>query len=84
MDEAAVDEAVEELGAMLRADGAELTLVDADAKRARVEVALDLTGVECLDCVLPPEFLEQMLSESLSRRIRGEFELVLRDPRRDG
>jgi Fe-S cluster biogenesis protein NfuA len=83
MDEAAVDEAVEELGAMLRADGAELTLVDADAKRARVEVALDLTGVECLDCVLPPEFLEQMLTESLARRIRGEFELVLRDPRRD-
>lgn len=84
MEAAAVDEAVEELGAMLRADGAELTLVDADPQRARIEVNLDLSGVECLDCVLPPEFLQQMLTESLSRRVRGEFELVVRDPRCEG
>jgi hypothetical protein len=82
MNDADVAEAVTELDALVRADGAALRLVGADPKTARIEVALDLTGVECLDCVLAPEFLEQMLSDALARRIRGEFELVLRDPRR--
>jgi hypothetical protein len=82
MDAASIDAAVGELDEMVRTDGARLALVAADPKTARVEVALDLSGVECLDCVLAPEFLEQMLSDALARRIRGEFELVLRDPRR--
>ena len=76
------DRAVEELAGLLRADGADLTIVDANAKTARIEVALDLTGVECLDCVLAPDFLEQMITDTLARHVRGEFELILRDPRR--
>lgn len=82
MDSADVADAVTELDTLVRADGAELRLVGADPKTARIEVALDLSGVECLDCVLSPEFLEQMLTDALARRIRGEFELVLHDPRR--
>jgi len=81
MDVTGVDAAVQELDALVRADGAALTLVAADPGAARVEVALDLSRVECLDCVLPPEFLQQMLSDSLARRIRGEFELIVHDPR---
>jgi Fe-S cluster biogenesis protein NfuA len=77
-----VDVAVEEMAGLLRADGADLQLVDANAKTARIEVALDLSGVECLDCVLAPEFLEQMITDTLARHVRGEFELILRDPRR--
>lgn len=82
MNEADVAGAVDELAVMMRADGAELTLVRADPKTARIEVALGLDGVECLDCVLAPELLEQMLTDALQQRVRGEFELVLRDPRR--
>lgn len=82
MNEVAVAEAVEELAQMMRADGAELALVRADPTTARIEVSLDLDGVECLECVLEPAFLEQMLTESLRRSVRGEFELVLHDPRR--
>ncbi len=77
-----VEAAVEEMGALLRLDGAELTMVEANSKTARIEVALDMTGVECEDCVMPPELLEQMISDAVARRVRGEFELVLRDPRR--
>ncbi len=77
-----VDVAVRELAALLRADGADLQLLDADPKTARIEVALDLSDVECLDCVLAPEFLEQMITDTLGRHVRGEFELVVRDPRR--
>ena len=83
MNVADVEAAVEEMGALLRLDGADLQMLRADPKTARIEVALDLTGVECDDCVMPPELLEQMISDAVSRRIRGEFELVLRDPRRE-
>ena len=78
-----VDEAVDEMGALLRSDGADLTLVEANPKTARIELRLELEGAECAECVLPADLLEQMISETLSRRIRGEFELVLHDPRRD-
>jgi Fe-S cluster biogenesis protein NfuA len=77
-----VEAAVEEMGALLRLDGADLHVLGADPKTARIEVALDMDGVECEDCVMPPELLEQMISDAVARRVRGEFELVLRDPRR--
>jgi len=83
MDQDAVRETVDEMSALLRSDGADLRLVEADPKTARIELRLELEGAECEDCVLPAELLEQMLSEALSRRVRGEFELVLHDPRRD-
>jgi Fe-S cluster biogenesis protein NfuA len=76
-----VAEAVEEMGALLRLDGADLRLVEADPKTDRIEVALELGGVDCEECVMPPALLEQMISDAVSRRVRGEFELVLRDPR---
>ncbi|MEX0664688.1 MAG: hypothetical protein WD598_07940 [Acidimicrobiia bacterium] len=77
-----VEAAVEEMGALLRLDGADLQMVGADPKTARIEVALDMSGVECEDCVMPPEMLEQMINDAVARRVQGEFELVLRDPRR--
>ncbi len=76
-----VAEAVEEMGALLRLDGADLRLVDADPKTDRIEIALELEGVDCEECVMPPALLEQMISDAVSRCVRGEFELVLRDPR---
>jgi Fe-S cluster biogenesis protein NfuA len=77
-----VEAAVEEMAALLRLDGADLDMIAADPKTARVEVALDMSGVECEDCVMPTEMLEQMISDAVARRVREEFELVLRDPRR--
>jgi Fe-S cluster biogenesis protein NfuA len=76
-----VAEAVEEMGAILRLDGADLVLVAADAATDRIEVALELGGVDCEDCVMPPELLEQMIADAVRKRVRGEFELVVRDPR---
>jgi Fe-S cluster biogenesis protein NfuA len=73
--------AVDELAALLRADGGDLVLVDADAARDRIEVRLDLEGVSCLDCILPPAELRQVLEDGIARRVRSEFELVVHDPR---
>ena len=77
-----VTAAIEEMSALLRLDGADLQMLGADPKTARIEVALDMTGVECEDCVMPHEMLEQMITDAVGKRVRGEFELVLHDPRR--
>jgi Fe-S cluster biogenesis protein NfuA len=76
-----VGEAVDELGRMLRADGADLLLLDANPKTDRVHLRLVLDTVGCEECILPPDMLRQTINESLQRRIAGEFELVLDDPR---
>ena len=69
------------MGAILRLDGADLVLVAADTSTDRIEVSLELGGVDCEDCVMPPELLEQMIADAVRKRVRGEFELVVRDPR---
>ena len=85
MDQHAVDtavvEAVEEIARILRADGADLDLIEANAKTARIHLALVLESVSCEDCILPPGMLFETIEQALQRRVVGEFELVLDDPR---
>jgi hypothetical protein len=76
-----VASAVDEVARILRADGADLTLVDADPRTARVRLALVLDSVSCEECVLPPPMLFDTIEQSLRRRVAGEFELLLDDPR---
>lgn len=82
MDQDAIATAVDELARMLRADGGDLLLVDADSKRDRITLQLVLDDVSCEECVLPPDELFTTVQQSLARRVRGEFELVIEDPRR--
>jgi hypothetical protein len=82
MDPDDVTAAVDDLAAFLRADGADLLVRDANPKTARIHLALVLDGVDCADCILPPDDLRATIAEALQRRIAGEFELVLDDPRR--
>jgi Fe-S cluster biogenesis protein NfuA len=81
MDRDAVAEAVDELARVLRADGGDLVLVDADPRRASIALRLVLDDVSCAECVLPPAELYETVQQSLARRVRDEFELVLDDPR---
>ena len=82
MDNESVSLAVDEVGRILRADGADLLLVEANPKTARVHLSLVLDDVSCADCILPPDDLRDTIAAALERRIAGEFELVLDDPRR--
>jgi Fe-S cluster biogenesis protein NfuA len=84
MDTQAVTDAIAELAPMLQADGADLTLVDADPATARIEVQLHVEDASCMECVLPGPLLKEVISDAISRRMPTEFELVLRDPRPDG
>ncbi len=82
MDENAVAEAVAELAQLLRADGGDLVLIEANSKIDRVTLQLVLDDVSCADCILAPDMLFETVQQSLQRRVRGEFELVVEDPRR--
>jgi Fe-S cluster biogenesis protein NfuA len=73
--------AVGGLRALLQADGADLDLVRVDPASALVEVALRLDGVSCLDCVLPPTQLRDVISRAVGEAVPEEFELVVHDPR---
>jgi uncharacterized UPF0146 family protein len=84
MDREAVAAAVAELARVLRADGGDLVLVDADPRRASIALRLVLDDVSCADCVLPPLELYETVQRSLASRVRDEFELVLDDPRTRG
>jgi hypothetical protein len=83
IERAAVSAAVDELAGFLRADGANLLVRDADPKTARIHLALVLDDVSCADCILAPDDLRDTIADALQRRIAGEFELVLDDPRRE-
>jgi len=64
LDPAAVAEAVDEVGRIIRADGGDLRLVDADPATLRISLALDLSGVSCEDCVLPPDQLRDTIARN--------------------
>lgn len=83
MDQDTVVAAVEETALLLRGDGADLILVDADPKTDRIELRLALEDANCVDCVLGPDHLHEMIFASLQRHLMGEFELVVDDPRRN-
>jgi len=78
----AVAEAVDEVGRIIRADGGDLVLVAADPSTLRISLALALDDVTCAECVLPPDQLHETIAAAIARRVRGEFELVVADPRR--
>ncbi len=75
-------DAVEELARMLRADGADLLLLEADPRTLRVRLEVRFDNVTCAECVLAPDELVRTVTEAIGRRVPGEFELVLEDPRR--
>jgi hypothetical protein len=81
VDPQCVADAVDELGRVLRADGADLLLLEVDPKTLRIRLELRLDDVSCADCVLPPDQLAESVTQAIRRRVPGEFELLLDDPR---
>jgi hypothetical protein len=90
VDGQAVNDGVEELRALLRPDGADLEIVeiveivDTVDRGGRVHLRLDLAKVECVECVIPPDLLEQIVRDGLRRRVTSDLDVVIDDPRRVG
>ena len=83
VDADAVAEAVDEVGRILRADGGDLVLVDADPTTLRIRLALAPRRRELRRVRAPARPARARRSApAIGRRVPGEFELVLADPRR--
>ena len=76
-----VDDALAEIRPLVQADGADLVLSTVDPDAGQVVVRLDLAGVSCLECVLPPDLLHSMISDAMVRRVPGLADVVVEDPR---
>jgi len=72
--------AVAELRPLVQGDGADLELRNVDESSRTLTIALVFDGVECPDCVMPPDFLRQVVSKAVSNKLTGAT-LVLEDPR---
>jgi hypothetical protein len=81
MDAAAVHEAVDPLARLLRADGADLVLDLVDAGQDLIRLRVELGAAACVECVLPPAQLAEVIGEALRETCGTEFELELLDPR---
>lgn len=75
--------AVLEAGILLRADGADLHLVEFDAAANRVRVAVDISGSNCPECIIPPDLLAEMLADQINRNLSSPVHVDVDDPRRE-
>jgi Fe-S cluster biogenesis protein NfuA len=79
-----VETVLAELRPLVQGDGADLELAAVDEAAREVTLRLRLDGVECLECVMPPEFLYDIVSGAMREQVDG-VRVVLDDPRqRDG
>jgi Fe-S cluster biogenesis protein NfuA len=80
---ALLDAALDEARALVRSDGADLTLVEADPATARVVLRLEVGDETCAtgSCVMPGDALRPLIADVLARRLRGALDLQLIDPR---
>ena len=85
MDGESVARAVDELGRILRADGADLLLVEANPKTARVHLRLVLDTVGCEECILPPADAarddQRLVAAPDRRRVRARARRPAHDQR---
>jgi len=83
MERMMVERAVDDAGVVLRADGADLLLVEFDAAVPMVRVAVSLEGAECPECVIPPELLADIIGDAVRRGVDGDITVIVEDPRAD-
>jgi len=76
-----VDGALDEVRPLVEADGADLVLTGVDTEHGAVALRLDLARVSCLECVLPPDLLHDMIADAFTRRVPGLAAVTVEDPR---
>ncbi len=77
-------EVVSELGRLdelVMYDGAAFELAGVDGAAHSVSLRLRLDGVECLDCVMPRDFLEQLALNVLKPSLPDLVRVEIDDPR---
>jgi Fe-S cluster biogenesis protein NfuA len=79
LDEATIVPALDEVRALVQADGGDMELVGLDADTVRLRLVLE--GASCEECVMPRDFLEQIALDVLKRNVSGVAAVSIDDPR---
>jgi hypothetical protein len=77
--DAALTAALEEVRALVQADGGDLLLTGVDD--GTVDLALVLEDAHCIECVMPRDFLEQVALDVLRRGGATVAAVRIADPR---
>jgi hypothetical protein len=79
----AVAVSVATLDELVKHDGAALELEGVDPTAGVVELRLVLDGVECIECVMPRDFLETLSLDVLRRALPDVRIVRIHDPREE-
>jgi hypothetical protein len=79
IDETAVRDGIEEVQALVRADGGDMLLTSIDGSIVNLELVLE--GASCVECVMPRDILEQIALDVVQRREPAVSVLHIDDPR---
>jgi hypothetical protein len=74
-------EIVEEVCGQFNRDGISIQMVSLDDGSGQLELQMDLIDVECVDCVMPTDYLERLIASSILKRSGRPFLVRLHDPR---
>jgi len=74
-----VSRAADTISRQFSRDGVAVQIVNFD--NDSLEVELDYRDVECMDCVMPADYLCSMMASSVHRQLGRELSVTLRDPR---
>jgi Fe-S cluster biogenesis protein NfuA len=81
IDEAALEQALEEVQTLISADGGSFEVGFEDLESGIVSLTLVLEGAECEECVMPREFLEKVTFDLMRQSLPGLTNLTIDDPR---
>ena len=79
IDQATIEPALEEARALVQADGGDMEVVGVDD--STVSIRLILEGASCAECVMPRDFLEQIVLDMLKQKIPAVSAVSIDDPR---
>lgn len=72
---------IDQLQGLIRADGGDLLVTNIDRATGAVELTLVVEGAECIECVMPREFLEQIALTQLAEVAPDITTVTINDPR---
>jgi Fe-S cluster biogenesis protein NfuA len=81
IDEATIAPALDDVRALVQADGGDMLLEGVDPAANSVSLRLVLEGASCEECVMPREFLEQIALDMLRKQAPELAAVSIDDPR---
>jgi Fe-S cluster biogenesis protein NfuA len=80
IDVATITPAIDEARALVQADGGDMRLLGVD-DAGTVSIELVLEGASCAECVMPREFLEQIVLDMIKQQVGAVAAVRIDDPR---